>query len=160
MPVVKAAIRSIALNAAKGQHRAQRLLAELLSITENERQMFHERWLDTAIGYKLEWQKELERRERLGITHLPERLPHPDHVKIDFIDGTIRVIGPCTKEDKAALDDVIENKRLLIEKLSDTRKAIETTDDPKEQRKLQKLWDEQLEFIGYINELSLKSGDG
>lgn len=158
IPMAQAIVRSMAVNAAKGQHRAQRLFSELLASTETARRMLNDRWLETAIEYKVEWDKELLRRERLGITDLPEPLPHPDHVEIDFIEGTARVICPSTKEEKAAVDDLIAKKHLLIKELGETRDAMEATDDPKERRRLQKLWDEQLQLIGFINRLSPKTG--
>ena len=160
MPMAQAIVRSMAVNAAKGHHRAQRLFAELLAGTESARRMLNDRWLETAIEYKVEWDKELRRRDRLGIVDLPEPLPHPDHVEIDLHQGTARVIGPSTKEEKAAVDDLIENKHLLIEELHGINVAKEATDDPKEQRRLQKLWDEKLRFIGFINRLSPKNGGG
>jgi len=159
MPMAQAIVRSMAVNAAKGQHRAQRLFSELLASTETARRMLNDQWLETAIEYKVEWDKELLRRERLGILDLPEPLPHPDHVEIDFIEGTARVIGPSTKKEKAAVDDLIAKKHLLIEGLRDTRHAMESTDDPKERRRLQKVWDEQLQLIGFINRLSPKTGE-
>jgi hypothetical protein len=58
-----------------------------------------------AITYKVEWEKELRRRERLGITDLPEPLPHPDDIIIDMNEGTARVVGPATKEEKAEYDE-------------------------------------------------------
>jgi len=159
MPMAQAIVRSMAVNAAKGQHRAQRLFAELLAGTESARRMLNDRWLETAIEYKVEWDKELLRRERLGIVDLPEPLPHPDHVEINLTEGTARVICPSTREEKAAFDDLVANKHLLIEELGETRDAMEATDDPKEQRRLQKLWDEQLQLVEFINRLSPKTGE-
>lgn len=157
MPMAQAIVRSMAVNAAKGQHRAQRLFSELLASTETARRMLNDRWLETAIEYKVGWDKELLRRDRLGLKGLPEPLPHPDHIEIDFIEGTARVIGPSTKEEKAAIDDLIANRHRQIEVLRDTHEAMEATDDPKERRRLQKFWDEQLELIGVINRLSPKT---
>ena len=94
MPMAQAIVRSMAVNAAKGQHRAQRLFAEMLASTESARTMLNDQWLETAIEYKVEWEKELRRRKTLGITHLPEPLPHPDHVEIDLNEGTARIVGP------------------------------------------------------------------
>ena len=77
IPMAQAVIRSLAVNAAKGQHRAQRLFAELLASVESSRKILHDEWLETAIDYKVEWEKELERRARLGspICPSPCRIP-------------------------------------------------------------------------------------
>lgn len=159
MPIAQAVIRSMAVNAVKGQHRAQRLFAELLSGTENARRMLNNEWLETAIEYKVGWEKELLRRETLGITHLPDPLPHPDHIEIDMYEGTARMIGPTTREEKAELDALIENKAVLFDQLRDIRDEIEATDDPKLLRQLEKKWDEALAFIGFINKLAPKNKD-
>ena len=54
----------------------------------------------TAIEYKRDWEWELERRKRLGITDAPPPVPHPDHIEIDLQNGTVQVVGPLTKEEK------------------------------------------------------------
>lgn len=96
LPMAQAVIRALAVKAAKGDHRSQRRFAELLASVESARKILNDRWLETAIEYKVEWERELRRRERLGITDLPGPLPHPDHVKIDLDEGTARIVGPGT----------------------------------------------------------------
>ncbi len=103
MPMAQAVIRSLSVSAAKGNHRAQRLFAEMLVSTERQDKALHNEWLETAITYKVEWERELARRERLGLEG-PAPLPHPDHVQIDFLTGTVEICGPMTKEQKAAID--------------------------------------------------------
>ena len=117
IPMAQAVMRSLAVNAAKGQHRAQRLFSELLASVESSRKILHDQWLYTAIRYKVEWEKELCRRERLGITDLPDPLPHPDHVKIDMIEGTAVVLGPATKEEKADYDWFVERRQEFEDEL-------------------------------------------
>jgi Family of unknown function (DUF5681) len=68
----------------KGQHRSQRLFSELLASVETSNRTTYDEWLKTAIDYKIEWDRELARRKRLGIIDAPEPLPHPDHVVIDY----------------------------------------------------------------------------
>ena len=153
LSMAQAIVRAIAVNAAKGQPRAQKLFTEMLSATEASRRVRNEQWLETAIEYKFDWTNELERRKRLGVTGLREPLPHPDHVEIDFIEGTARIIGPVTKEEKADFDAIIANRHLLIEEIRDTRRAIEKATDPKEHRRLEKEFEEQLGFYGFINKL-------
>lgn len=104
IPMAQAVMRSLSVNAAKGQHRAQRLFAEMLSTTERQNKQLADEWLSTAMDYKIEWDEELERRKRLGITDLPDPVPHPDHIRIDMNTGEARVEGPFTKEEKAELE--------------------------------------------------------
>jgi Family of unknown function (DUF5681) len=77
--MAQAVVRSLAVNAAKGQHRSQRLFSELLAATERANRIRHEEWLRAAIEYKIDWENELERRKRLGIV-APDPLPHPDEL--------------------------------------------------------------------------------
>ncbi len=116
VPMAQAIIRSLAVNAVKGQHRAQRLFSELLTMTERQNKSLHDEWMETAITYKVEWERELTRRASMGITG-PEPLPHPDHVVIDLRRGTANIIGPATKEEKAEYDMWSERKRMFEEEL-------------------------------------------
>ena len=70
------------------------------SATEREKRREHFEILEAAVTYKIEWGQELEWRAQLGILG-PEPLPHPDHVLIDARSGTVRIVGPVTKEEKA-----------------------------------------------------------
>ena len=131
VPMAQAVMRSIAVNAAKGHVRAQRLFSELLAATETSNKLLNDEWLDTAIGYKVEWEKELQRREKLGITDLPEPLPHPDQVIIDFDRGAASVVGPMTKKDKAKYDEIMQRRDEFAEEAEELLEYRKTLDDPK-----------------------------
>jgi hypothetical protein len=105
IPMAQAIIRALAVNAARGQHRSQHLFAELLSETERANKALSDEWLKTAIEYKHEWEEELERRERLGVSG-PEPLLHPDDIEIDMKTGQVIVKGPMTKRGKGPLGPV------------------------------------------------------
>jgi hypothetical protein len=100
VPMATAIMRTLAVNAARGQARAQQLFSKLLSDAEQARALQHMRSLERAVDYKFYWGKELERRKSLGITG-PEPLPHPDDVHINARTGEITIVGPWTKEEKA-----------------------------------------------------------
>jgi hypothetical protein len=122
VPIARAVLRSLAVNAVKGQHRSQRLFAELLAGVETANKALHDEWLDTALEYKIQWQRELDRRARLGIIGAPEPLPHPDHVLIDVREGTVRIAGPATREEKAEWDMWVERRvdfKAELEELQD-----------------------------------------
>ena len=114
VPMAQAIVRAVAVNAVKGQQRAQRLFTELLSTTEKENKALNDAWLDVAMTYKIEWDKELDRRQRLGITDLADPLPHPDHIILDMRAGTAYIRGPSTKEEKQ-LWDLIQNRKVDFE---------------------------------------------
>jgi len=99
MPTAQAVARALAVNAAKGQHRAQRLSAEMLTTTERQNKALADAWLDTALDYKIGWDEELRRREKHGITDLPDPLPHLDQVKFDMHAGQAWIEDPMTKDE-------------------------------------------------------------
>jgi hypothetical protein len=109
LPVMQAVIRQLALAAAKGQPRSQRMLADLVRWVEGDRRELKLEYLKTMIEYKSVWEQELERRQRLGLTG-PEPLPHPDDILIDFSTGEVTINGAWTKEQKAAQDEMIARK--------------------------------------------------
>lgn len=104
VPMAQAIVRSLAVTAAKGNTRAQRLFAELLATTENSNRKLSDEWLDTAISYKVEWEKEIERCRRLGLPE-PSPLPHPDDIIINFRGKgpPLEIRGPMSKEELADL---------------------------------------------------------
>lgn len=123
VPIAQAVVRSLAVNAAKGQHRAQRLFAELLSATETANKRLHDEWLQTAIEYKTEWERELERRKRLGL-EAADPIPHPDDIEIDLRTGEVIVKGPFTKEEKARLDFLRERKAVFEQSVAELRQDL------------------------------------
>ena len=56
------------------------------------------------IEYKSEWEQELERRKFQGITTLPDPLPYPDDIIVDFRKNTVAIHGPMDKRELADLD--------------------------------------------------------
>lgn len=133
VPMAQAVVRAMSVKAAKGDHRSQRLFTELLASTESANRMLHDRWIEGATEYKIEWERELQRREQLGITDLPDPLPHPDHVIIDYRSGTARIMGPMTKEEKAEWDDLVRTKKVLEDGIADLTEVLET-EEVKEER--------------------------
>ena len=131
VPIAQAVLRSLAVNAVKGQHRSQRLFAELLSAVDTSHKALHDEWLQTAMQYKVDWDEELDRRARLGIIGAPEPLPHPDHVIIDLQIGTARVVGPSTKEEKTRWDRHMARKAEFELSIVELKAMLETETDPK-----------------------------
>ena len=84
---------------------------------ESENKDLHDSWLKTAIEYKIDWDEELERRERLGIT-APDPIPNPDDIIIDMKTGSVRMKGPYTKEEKPAWDKLRARKKQCDEEIA------------------------------------------
>lgn len=130
LPMAQAVVRTLALNAAKGNQRALNLFTEMLSTTERENKRLHDEWLQTAISYKVDWEQELERRKITGETG-PEPLPHPDDIVINMQTGLVEVKGPFTKEEKVVWDRWREKKTECDEEIAHYQDLLEQNpDDP------------------------------
>jgi hypothetical protein len=70
IPMVQAIIRSLAVAAVKGQHRAQRVFTELVATVEGDNKRLHDEMLKTTIEYKLSWERELAQRVKRGEQNL------------------------------------------------------------------------------------------
>ena len=114
LPMAEAIVRSIAVNAAKGQARSQKMFTQMLSTVERERRNLHNEWLQTAIEYKISWMEQIENAKRRGLPP-PEPVPHPDHIEIDMNTGEVIVKGPFTPEEKAQWDQWAKRKREALE---------------------------------------------
>jgi hypothetical protein len=79
------------------------MFAALLSEVESANKVLSDECLKAAIEYKFDWERELERRARLGIGG-PEPIPHPDDIIIDTRTDQVIVKGPVTKEQKVEWD--------------------------------------------------------
>ncbi|WP_108816927.1 DUF5681 domain-containing protein [Loktanella sp. Alg231-35] len=137
IPMAQAVVRAMAVNAAKGQHRAQRLFAEMLSSTERQNKQLADDWLSTAIEYKVEWERELHRRQALGITNLPPPLPHPDQVKINMNTGLAHIEGPATKEQVAQVELWRGRQQDFQEELCDIEDMLKRARKPERIAQLQ-----------------------
>lgn len=109
IPMAQAVVRSLTVNAAKGNQRAQRLFTELVSSVERDDKKMHDEGLQSAINYKVEWDEELASRKKFGV-EAPLPIPHPDDVVIDTNSGAVRIKGPMTKEDKVKWDELRDLK--------------------------------------------------
>jgi Family of unknown function (DUF5681) len=118
IPMAQAIVRSMAVNAAKGSQRAQKLFTELLSTREREDRRLRHATLEAAITYKVEWERELDRRKRLGIV-APDPVPHPDHVLIDVDTGFVRFAGPMTKEEQGTWELWRKREAMLTRELAE-----------------------------------------
>jgi Family of unknown function (DUF5681) len=110
VPMAQAVMRSLAVTAAKGNTRAQKLFSELLGNTELSNKLAEDDYLKTMIDYKIEWERELERRKLHGITVLPDPLPHPEDIIVDYRRNTVSIRGPMDKREQAKLDLWLKRK--------------------------------------------------
>ena len=133
IPVIQAIIRSVALNAAKGHQRSQRMFAELLQWVERENKALYDQYLNTAIDYKKGWEDELDRRKQRGEAG-PEPLPHPDDIVINMQTGQVEIHGPMTKEEKGRWDQLRQHKRKGEELIAEFEEMVAAKPDDRRAR--------------------------
>ena len=121
VPMAQAVVRSIAVNAVRGDQRSQKMFTDLLNTTEAKNKKLHDEYVQTMIDYKHSWEEEIERCKLIGIKP-PEPVPHPDHIKIDLSTGKILITGPFTREEKVKWDKLKKRKASAI-------KAIKTYEE-------------------------------
>ena len=158
VPMAQAVVRALAVNAAKGQNRAQRLFAEMLSTTERQNKALANEWLETAITYKVEWERELAERDRLGVTHLPPPLPHPDQVIIDMNTGEARIQGPMTKEDVERLEHWTSKRNSWVEEVAMLTEELKTVTDDKVRALMQADFDQARKLVEIIDRALMQIG--
>lgn len=121
VPMAQAVMRSIAVNAVRGDQRSQKMFTDLVNTTEAKNKKLHDEYVQTMIDYKYSWEDEIERCKLIGIKP-PEPVPHPDHIKIDLSTGKILITGPFTREEKVTWDKLKKRKASAI-------KAIKTYEE-------------------------------
>lgn len=137
VPIAQAAIRSLAVNAAKGQPRAQKQFADLVRDVEAQDRADRLKWLETAMEYKMNWTHEIQRAKTQGLTP-PDPVPHPDDIIVDFVTDQVQIVGPLTEEDKVIhhagwkaivqLDGEIADAELRLERQR-SEKAVQKSND-------------------------------
>jgi hypothetical protein len=128
MPVIQAAVRSLALNAAKGKQRAQRMLFDLTTGVETERRRERENLFEAVVDYKNYWASEIASARRRGVSE-PAPLPHPDHLIVDPLTGSVVSRGPWTEADKAYLENATALKSEMVVELKNLEKRLLRTPD-------------------------------
>ncbi len=109
LPAIQAVFRSMGVAAMKGNRFAQRTMAELVQTVEEEDRRMRSEHMQVAIEYKTGWMEAIEDARTRG-TREPTPLPHPDDVIIDLKAATVTYAGPCTPEEKADWDRMIERR--------------------------------------------------
>ena len=141
IPMAQAIVRSMAVNAAKGDQRSQKIFTDLVSKKEAKDKKLYDEYLQTMIEYKLDWEHEIERHKLMGIIP-PQPVPHPDHIKIDMATGQVRMTGPFTKEEKAEWDKLKKRRKAAYEAIKIYEAELK---DPKN-KKYKKIIEDEIAF--------------
>jgi len=159
IPIIKAALRSLAMNAAKGKYNSLRLLLRLVGETETARETQKFANLEDAIEYKEKKNFELEQAKKWD-QPIPDPLPHPEHVVINPRTGEAKVIGPASREEKMEWDLWFTRKFYWQELREDLVKILERgyelSDDTRFTAKTRKIYLEDIEQIECLINLARK----
>jgi hypothetical protein len=109
IPIIKAAIRSLAMKSAKGQYPAQKLFLKLVDKVETSRRKEKLDLYESAIEYQRDWEIEIKRAEEHN-SLIPDPIPHPKHIKINPYNSNVEIIGPMTKDIKRSWDILVALK--------------------------------------------------
>jgi hypothetical protein len=137
IPITQAVIRSITVKAAKGDHRSQRLLTDMLTRIERQESTLRLQAMETAITYIKDADFELERRKRLGETG-PDIVPHPEDIRFNENTGLPYIAGPVTFAEKREFEETYKSIELLRKRRSGAYKALEGDTDEEDRAQLQK----------------------
>ena len=141
LTMAEAVLRSVAVNAAKGNLRAQQLFLHTLGVVEDENYATYSSYVQTMIDYKYNWEEEIERCKRQGLP-IPNPVPHPDHIEIDSRTGLVHIRGPLNKEDKVQWDKLRKRKMAAREAISEMRKEMRKIKGPK----LKSIYEQDIEY--------------
>lgn len=136
MPLAQAVMRSISVKAAKGDHRSQKLLTDMVKQIEAAETALRQEAMEAMITYINEADFELERRKRLGTTG-PEIIPHPDDIRFNEETGLIYFTGPLTYAQKRKFEEILETIELLRKRRAGADRALDDEADEEERAKLQ-----------------------
>ena len=130
IPMVKAALRSLAMNTAKGKHYSQRLFLKLVGETQTAMENKKFQLFEAVIEYKQRWNDEIDRAKAWN-QPIPDPIPHPEHLVFDPRTGDVRFIGPMSKEEKKEWDLWVARKLGWIDEIKELEKELKDTKDCK-----------------------------
>jgi hypothetical protein len=134
IPVIQAILRKVAVNAANGNTRAQRIYLDLVIGAEADRSAAAAELLRAAVEGKEYWAGIFAEYDRRGIDR-PEPIPHPDDVVINYKTGEVQIKGPVMTEQKEAREMALYNKKEFEKDLKICINAMEADPDNLELRR-------------------------
>lgn len=136
MPIAQAVVRSITVKAAKGDHRSQKLLTDMVRQTEAQERALRNEIMETMITYIKEADYELERRKQTGESG-PDIIPHPEDIMLNEETGLPYISGPLTYAHKREYEAAYNAIKFLEERIEEAEEAIEETLDENERQELE-----------------------
>jgi len=109
IPMIQAVLRSTGLSAAKGNHRAQAKIVDLIQSVEERRGLQAQRMFEAIVEYKEHWKAAFAEYDRRGEPR-PDVVPHPDDLAINARTGQVLYNGPFDDAERAIWDRILSTK--------------------------------------------------
>lgn len=151
VPMAEAIIRSIALKAAKGDHRSQKLFTEILGQVERDRKAQRFGMFQATVEYKISAERELEQYAKLGITP-PELVPHPDDIEINLDTGDITFYGPRTAQEFSFWTILAQRRDAAREEIKRCKASLLTEIDHETRQTDREILEDETEIFDRISE--------
>ena len=126
--VIEAVVRSMALAAMKGDHRAQKAILGLIKPVQDQRLNDRAALFKKAVDYKDHWRDEFAAYDQRGLER-PEPVPHPDDIVLDDQTMGVRFNGPVSFDEKRQWDDAESRRAEALEEVAESRALMKS--DPK-----------------------------
>jgi hypothetical protein len=123
LPMIQAVLRSLGVEAIKGNHKAQLALANMVKATQDK--IIEDRTIvyNAVMAYKEAYRAEFADCDRQGISR-PEPVPHPDEIAIDERSLRVTYNGPESHDEKARWDQMLERKAEAKRAIDEYRKQL------------------------------------
>ena len=155
LPSMRAIIRRVVLQAVNGDKRSQKMIIDLIGPIEHQKKVQHVRELEVAMAYKLDWEEELERRDRHGEIG-EDPVPHPDDIVPNFANDRIEIRGPMTKEQNNYWEWVqllhLDSKQEIADLEQEMKK------NPKDPKLEERLLEAQHDYAWTLRMFEIKKG--
>lgn len=138
IPMMEAIIRSMAVKAAKGDHRSQKFFFGTVQKIEAEKEELRVALMEKFLVYKLDAEREIERRKRIG-ADCSDIIPHPDDIGFDPETFMPTLLGPAIPSEKKSFEKTYAVICNLKDKLEIVEEALESEIDEEEREELEEL---------------------
>ena len=146
MPLQAVVFRKLMQNGLAGDSRALKEVLSIIGKAQREKTKREEDEMRAIVAYKHGAEAEIRRRKAAGQS-IEDILPHPDDIELGFDNGTITIFGPRTPRERAELDDLIEWRDDLNNKvLEAARRHLKAESPAKRRASLEDWHDYQREF--------------
>ena len=152
LPAIQAVFRSMNVSAMKGNRLAQKMVAELVANVEEEHRLQQKSYFETVAEYKMNWEREFEELQRRGLP-LPDPVPHPADIHIDYRTGKVRILGPFCPEEKAAWDKNLDRRAAAQEVVNECAQRSGRTRNPRMKEILLDEWHHEQLMFDIINDV-------